>query len=147
MPEIVNTDQGSQFTATEFTEAVLGQGCQLSMDGRGPWRNNVFVERLWPTVKYERVYLKAYDSVNAARTDIAQYIGSNSAQRAHSSLGDKIPQKYYAANLPVLKLAAKDASPRCAPSCPPRRSAGTSQALPARRRGQLCTAPNPHAVH
>ncbi|WP_432486421.1 transposase, partial [Kineococcus esterisolvens] len=65
-PEIVNTDQGSQFTATEFTDVVLAQGCQLSMDGRGAWRDNVFVERLWRSVKYERVYLKAYDGVSAA---------------------------------------------------------------------------------
>jgi putative transposase len=69
-PEIVNTDQGSQFTATEFTDVVLAQGCQLSMDGRGAWRDNVFVERLWRSVKYERVYLKAYASVSAARADI-----------------------------------------------------------------------------
>ena len=60
-PEIVNTDQGSQFTAEEFTQTVLVQGCKLSMDGRGAWRDNVFVERLWRSVKYERVYLKAYE--------------------------------------------------------------------------------------
>jgi putative transposase len=64
-PEIVNTDQGSQFTAEEFTDAVLKQRCKLSMDGRGAWRDNVFVERLWRSVKYERVYLKAYDGVSA----------------------------------------------------------------------------------
>jgi len=85
-PEIVNTDQGSQFTATEFTDAVLAQGCQLSMDGCGAWRDNVFVERLWRSVKYERVYLKAYDSVSAARADIADYVGWYNAGRAHSSL-------------------------------------------------------------
>ena len=72
-PEIVNTDQGSQFTAEEFTDVVLAKGCKLSMDGRGAWRDNVFVERLWRSVKYERVYLKAYDSVSAARADIADY--------------------------------------------------------------------------
>ena len=66
-PEIVNTDQGSQFTSTEFTNVVLPKGCRLSMDGRGAWRDNVFVERVWRSVKYERVYLKAYDSVSAAR--------------------------------------------------------------------------------
>ena len=87
-PEIVNTDQGSQFTATEFTDTVLEQGCQLSMDGRGAWRDNVFVERLWRSVKYERVYLKAYDSVSAARADIADYIAWYNAARAHSSLAD-----------------------------------------------------------
>jgi putative transposase len=70
VPEIVNTDQGSQFTAIEFTDAVLARGCKLSMDGRGAWRDNVFVERLRRSVKYERVYLKAYDGVSAARTDI-----------------------------------------------------------------------------
>jgi putative transposase len=73
-PEIVNTDQGSQFTATEFTEAVLNKGCKLSMDGRGAWRDNAFVERVWRSVKYERVCLKAYDSVSAARADIADYL-------------------------------------------------------------------------
>ncbi|UIF88681.1 IS3 family transposase (plasmid) [Cupriavidus necator] len=71
-PEIVNTDQGSQFTATEFTDAVLDRGIQLSMDGKGSWRDNVFVERLWRSVKYEEVYLKAYDSVSHARRSIAK---------------------------------------------------------------------------
>ena len=66
-PEIVNTDQGSQFTAHEFAQTVKEQGCNLSMDGRGAWRDNVFVERLWKSVKYERVYLHAYDSVTEAR--------------------------------------------------------------------------------
>jgi putative transposase len=73
-PEIVNTDQRSQFTAEEFTLAVLEQGRKLSMDDKGAWRDNVFVERLWRSVKYERVYLMAYDSVCAARTSIAQYL-------------------------------------------------------------------------
>ena len=105
-PEIVNTDQGSQFTAEEFTDAVLGQGCQLSMDGRGAWRDNVFVERLWRSVKYERVYLKAYDSVSAARADIADYLSWYNAARSHSSLDKRTPDEAYAALLPALKLAA-----------------------------------------
>jgi putative transposase len=105
-PEIVNTDQGSQFTATEFTDAVLEQGCQLSMDGRGAWRDNVFVERLWRSVKYERVYLKAYDSVSAARADIAEYITWYNAGRAHSSLADATPDEHYFAHLPTLAMAA-----------------------------------------
>jgi putative transposase len=105
-PEIVNTDQGSQFTADEFTEAVLSRGCKLSMDGRGAWRDNVFVERLWRSVKYERVYLKAYDSVSAARCDIAEYIGWYNAERAHSSLADLTPDAHYFAKLPELKQAA-----------------------------------------
>ena len=106
LPEIVNTDQGSQFTAEEFTEAVLSRGCKLSMDGRGAWRDNVFVERLWRSVKYECVYLKAYDSVSAARADIAEYIGWYNAERAHSSLGDLTPEAHYFAKLPELKQAA-----------------------------------------
>ena len=75
-PQIVNTDQGSQLTVEEFITAVLDAGCwlQLSMDGKAVWRDNVFVERLWRTVKYDRVYLKAYDSVIAARADIANFL-------------------------------------------------------------------------
>ena len=105
-PEIVNTDQGSQFTAEEFTRIVLDAGSRLSMDGRGAWRDNVFVERLWRSVKYERVYLKAYDSVSAARADIAQYLAWYNAQRAHSSLDRLTPDEAYFAGLPPLKLAA-----------------------------------------
>jgi putative transposase len=105
-PDIVNTDQGSQFTAIEFTDVVLSQGCQLSMDGRGAWRDNVFVERLWRSVKYERVYLKAYDSVSAARVDIADYINWYNAGRAHSSLNEATPDEHYFAKLPAQALAA-----------------------------------------
>ncbi|RYF29941.1 MAG: IS3 family transposase, partial [Comamonadaceae bacterium] len=92
-PEIVNTDQGSQFTAEEFTRVVLQAGCRLSMDGRSAWRDNVFVKRLWRSVKYERVYLKAYDSVSAARADIAGYLAWYNAHRAHSSLDRLTPMK------------------------------------------------------
>jgi putative transposase len=105
-PQIVNTDQGAQFTAEEFTEVVLAQGCQLSMDGRGAWRDNVFVERLWRSVKYERVYLKAYDSVSVARADIAEYMSWYNAGRVHSSLDEVTPDEHYFANLPSLKQAA-----------------------------------------
>ena len=106
VPEIVNTDQGSQFTAPAFTEVVLAKGCRLSMDGRGAWRDNVFVERLWRSVKYERVYLKAYDSVSAARADIADYLDWYNTERGHSSLGRLTPQEKYVASLPKLALAA-----------------------------------------
>jgi putative transposase len=105
-PEIVNTDQGSQFTAEEFTRSVLARGCKLSMDGRGAWRDNVFVERLWRSVKYERVYLKAYDAVSAARTDIADYLDWYNAHRPHSSLERLTPDEKYVAELPTMKLAA-----------------------------------------
>ncbi len=105
-PGIVNTDQGSQFTAEEFTRVVLARGCKLSMDGRGAWRDNVFVERLWRSVKYERVYLKAYDSVSAARSDIADYLNWYNAQRPHASLERITPNEKYLAALPKLKQAA-----------------------------------------
>ena len=105
-PEIVNTDQGSQFTAVEFTEVVLARGCKLSMDGRGAWRDNVFVERLWRSLKYERVYLKAYDSVSAARADIADYFDWYNTHRPHSSLDRVTPHEKYLAVLPHMKLAA-----------------------------------------
>jgi putative transposase len=105
-PEIVNTDQGSQFTAETFTEAVLAQGCKLSMDGRGAWRDNVFVERVWRSVKYERVYLKAYDSVSAARADIAEYLHWYNTSRPHSSLSDATPEQAYLDWLPKLAEAA-----------------------------------------
>ena len=105
-PEIVNTDQGSQFTATKFTDVVLTKGCKLSMDGRGAWRDNVFVQRFWRSVKYERVYLRAYDSVSAARTDIATYIDGFNRQRPHLSLADATPDEFYYANLLRMKDAA-----------------------------------------
>jgi len=105
-PDIVNTDQGSQFTAQEFVDAVIGHGVQLSMDGRGAWRDNVFVERVWRSIKYERVYLRAYDSVSDARTDIAQYISWYNSERGHSSLGDKTPEQVWLSNLQPLREAA-----------------------------------------
>ncbi len=105
-PEIVNTDQGSQFTAEEFTRVVLDAGCKLSMDGRGAWRDNVFVERLWRSVKYERVYLKAYDSVSAAKADIADYFVWYNTLRPHSKIDRMTPDEAYFAGLPALKLAA-----------------------------------------
>ena len=106
VPEIVNTDQGSQFTAEDFTAAVRDKGCALSMDGRGAWRDNVFVERLWRSVKYERVYLKAYDSVSAARADIADYVRWYNSHRPHSRLERRTPDEAYLATMPPLKRAA-----------------------------------------
>ena len=106
IPEIVNTDQGSQFTASEFTAAVLARGCKLSMDGRGAWRDNVFVERLWRTVKYEEVYLHAYESASAARAGIDRHLNWYNAARPHSSLEKQTPNEAYAALLPAVKLAA-----------------------------------------
>ncbi|WP_410843012.1 IS3 family transposase [Paraburkholderia sp.] len=105
-PEIVNTDQGSQFTATAFTDAVLDRGIKLSMDGKGAWRDNVFVERVWRSVKYEEVYLKAYESVSHARRSIRDYINLYNQRRPHSSLEDRTPDEAYFATLPAIKSAA-----------------------------------------
>ena len=105
-PAIVNTDQGSQFTAEEFTEVVLSAGCRLSMDGRGAWRDNVFVERLWRTVKYEHVYKRVYASVGQARQQIAEFLQWYNTQRVHSSLQEKTPDEAYWATLPPLQKAA-----------------------------------------
>jgi len=105
-PEIVNTDQGSQFTAQEFTDVVLKSGARLSMDGRGAWRDNVFVERLWRSVKYEHVYKHAYASVSDARAKIATYLDWYNNERPHSSINDQTPDEAYRALLPELKKAA-----------------------------------------
>ena len=101
-PEIVNTDQGSQFTAQEFVKAVEDKGCRFSMDGRGAWRDNVFVERLWKSVKYEQVYLHAYDTVNDARQSIMQYFDWYNGSRPHSRLNKKTPDEAYAMMLPMV---------------------------------------------
>ena len=105
-PTTVNTDCGARFMAAELTDAVLSQGCQLSMDGRGAWRDNDFVEWLWHSVKYERVYLKAYDGVYDARADIADCIDWYNAGRADSSLADITPDGHYFAHLPSMEMAA-----------------------------------------
>jgi putative transposase len=104
-PEIVNTDQGSQFTAYVFVETVKAHGCQLSMDGRGAWRDNIFVERLWKTIKYERVYLYAYDSVGEARTSIMDYLVWYNQARPHSKLNKMTPDEAYEMKLPALTRA------------------------------------------
>ena len=105
-PAIVNTDQGSQFTAAEFVKAVEDRGCRLSMDGRGAWRDNVIVERLWKSVKYERVYLHAYDSVTEARASIRQYLDWYNSSRPHSQLERRTPDEAYAVMLPTVEQAA-----------------------------------------
>lgn len=105
-PEIINTDQGSQFTAEEFVLAVKYRGCRLSMDGRGAWRDNIFVERLWRTVKHEEVYLHAYDSVSEARTSIQRYLGWYNRFRPHSSLDRQTPDEAYIDMLPAVQSAA-----------------------------------------
>jgi putative transposase len=91
-PEIFNTDQGSQFTGAAFTGVLIKNKIAISMDGKGAWRDNVFVERLWRTVKYEEVYLHAYDSVSEARASIGRYLDFYNGRRPHSSLdGTPLP--------------------------------------------------------
>jgi putative transposase len=94
-PEIFNTDQGSQFTSAAFTGLLTDNGIQISMDGKGSWRDNVFVERLWRSVKYEEVYLRAYDSVAQARASLGRYLNWYNRHRPHSSLGARTPDEAY----------------------------------------------------
>jgi putative transposase len=104
-PDIFNTDQGSQFTGAAFTGVLIKNGIAISMDGKGAWRDNVFVERLWRSVKYEEVYLHAYDSVGEARNSIGRYLDFYNGRRPHSSLDGATPDHAYFTSLP-LRLAA-----------------------------------------
>ena len=89
VPGIFNTDQGSQFTSTKFTGVLLDNKVKISMDGKGRFMDNIFVERLWRSLKYEEVYLKAYDTVKEAKTGIGQYINFYNHERLHQALGYK----------------------------------------------------------
>ena len=104
-PEILNTDQGSQFTSTEFIKVLAAREIKISMDGKGAWRDNVFVERLWRTIKYEEVYLRAYVGVSEARASIGRYLGFYNSRRPHSSLDGKTPDQAYF-NQPMPEAAA-----------------------------------------
>ncbi|MDP8921118.1 MAG: integrase core domain-containing protein, partial [Pseudomonadota bacterium] len=105
-PEIFNSDQGSQFTSAEFIKVLKAAEIAISMDGKGAWRDNVFVERLWRTVKYEEVYLRAYASVSEARTSIGRYLGFYNGTRPHSSLGGQTPDQAYFNQLTLIPAAA-----------------------------------------
>ena len=94
-PDIFNTDQGSQFTSEAFTHVLLERAIAISMDGKGAWRDYVFVERLWRSVKYEEVYLKAYASVAEARTGIGKYLHFYNTKRPHQALDGNTPDKAY----------------------------------------------------
>ena len=104
-PEIFNTDQGSQFTGQDFTGLLLDNAIAISMDGKGAWRDNVFVERLWRSVKYEEVYLRAYDSVGEARASISRYLNFYNHKRPHSSLDARTPDRAYFDQLPQVAAA------------------------------------------
>ena len=94
-PEIINTDQGSQFTCDAFVAAVAASGARLSMDGKGAWTDNIFIERFWRSLKYEEVYLRAYDTVADAKRWIYRYLERYNTIRPHASLGGKTPNKIH----------------------------------------------------
>ena len=103
--DMFNTDEGSQFTSTGFIAVLTKNNVAISMDGKGAWRDNVFVERLWRSLKYEEVYLKAYDTVSEARASIGSYFGFYNARRPHSSLGRQTPDQAYFNWLPQIAAA------------------------------------------
>jgi putative transposase len=104
-PEIFNTDQGAQFTSHDFTGVLNKAGIAISMDGKGSWRDNVFVERLWRSIKYEEVYLKAYDTVIEARASIGRYLAFYNGRRPHSSLDRRTPDQAYSDRPPQTAAA------------------------------------------
>jgi putative transposase len=105
-PDIFNTDQGSQFTAEGFTGALLSRGVSISMDGRGRWMDNVFIERLWRSVKYEEVYLKGYESMSEARRELGAYFDFYKCRRRHQGLEDRTPDEVYWSTLQTEQTAA-----------------------------------------
>ena len=105
-PRIFNTDQGSQFTCEGFTSVLAGHGVAISMDGRGRWLDNVFVERLWRSVKYEEVYLKAYDNLTEARRELGAYFHFYNHRRRHQGLADRTPDEVYWSTLRTQASAA-----------------------------------------
>jgi putative transposase len=107
-PDIFNSDQGSQFTSDPFTDILITRDITISMDGKGAWRDNVFVERFWRTLKYEEVYLKAYESVAEARSSIGCYLEFYNTRRPHSALDRRTPDQAYYGSLPLC-VAAKRA--------------------------------------
>ena len=104
-PEIFNTDQGSQFTSAAFTGLLLENAIAISMDGKRCWRDNVFVERLWRSIKYEEVYLHAYDSVGQARASLGRYLDFYNRKRPHSRLAARTPDRAYFDHLPLVAAA------------------------------------------
>ena len=104
-PGIFNTDQGSQFTSLEFTNILINRNIRISMDGQGRWRDNVFIERLWKTVKYEEVYLKAYESITHAKKELRKFFDRYNIWRQHQGLGERTPDDVYWSMLPNMKDA------------------------------------------
>ena len=105
-PEIFNTDQGCQFTSHEFTGLLTHHGIQISMDGKGCWRDNVFVERLWKSIKYEEIYLHAYETVSAAHQGLERYLTFYNQTRPHQALDGQTPDQVYYDHLTTRQTAA-----------------------------------------
>ena len=105
-PEIFNTDQGSQFTSPRFTSILTEAGVRVSMDGRGRWMDNVFIERLWRSMKYECIYLQAFETGSEARAGLRRWITYYNSQRPHSALGGRAPDEVYADSLDGINLVA-----------------------------------------
>lgn len=105
-PGIFNTDQGSQFTSDNFVGILQERGISISMDGKGRWMDNVFIERLWWSVKYQDVYLKAYESIAEARKGLTKYFDFYNRNRRHQGLDRRTPDKVYWSTLPQLQVAA-----------------------------------------
>ena len=104
-PEIFNTDQGSQFTDGDFVDTLKSKSIQISMDGKGAWGDNVFVERFWRTIKYEEVYLRAYADAFEAKASITSYIMFHNQERPHSSLDGRTPHEVYFSSQPFKRAA------------------------------------------
>jgi putative transposase len=104
-PTIFNTDQGAQFTSAAFTGLLRDHGIAISMDGKGCWRDNIFVERLWRSLKYEEIYLHGYDAVSAAIAGIGRYLTLYNTRRPHSRLADRTPDEAYFFPLPLAAAA------------------------------------------
>ena len=98
-PDILNTGQGSQFTSSAFTDILTDHSIKISMDGNGRWRDNIFIERLWKTVKYEEVYLKAYESISHAKKELTKFFDRYNTRRPHQGLNDRIPDEVYSSTL------------------------------------------------
>ncbi|MFT5133777.1 MAG: putative transposase [Gammaproteobacteria bacterium] len=105
-PEIFNTGQGSQFTSNQFTDVLKANGIQISMDGKGRWVDNVFVERLWRSVKYGEIFLKAYDDIRSAKASLGQYFEFYNSERRDQSLDRQTPDQVYYQH--VIRKAARN---------------------------------------
>ena len=120
-PDIFNTDQGSQFTSAAFTGTLAAAGVRISMDGRGRWMDNVFIERLWRSLKYEDIYLKGYADGGEAKAGIASWITFYNGRRPHQALGNRTPMAMWCEGTTgLLGAAAADMmdNARALPTCP-----------------------------